>query len=127
MISRELFRFSKNSCIRKLCKKLQCQSRKLTCLMLSHRNLGRRCDRKIRALKPLDYRISAEATFALLREGHPETRLGSISDPPRSKRKRMGGPRRSGEGQARLGITDVFLRVYYVTHSRFFLFFFPYR
>jgi len=44
-----------------------------------------------------------------------------------AKEREWAGPRRSGEGQARLGITDVFLRVYYVTHSRFFLSFFPYR
>lgn len=82
-----------------------------------------RCDRKIRALKPhsiIGYqrkpcsRYYVKDILKLAREVSREVHQGA-------KEGKWAGLRRSGEGQARLGTTDVFLRVYYVTDFHFFL------
>lgn len=64
-----------------------------------------RCNRITVALKPPDYRISAEATLALLREGH-QKQVWDMSREAKKQKKESGrGSCRSDEGQTRLGIS----------------------
>lgn len=99
-------------------KKFTSPVRRLTCLMYGYRNLGRDIRPQDCGIKPLGYRISAETTLVLLREA-PWNSLGTWSHEAHqgAKWEKWADLCRSGEGQARLGATDVFLRVYYVSDS----------